>query len=201
MTPQGFYDAMRFFGEPKIPDGVDQSVILKAYRSELDRYAPDVLALGAEMMLKSRKHRNFPLPEECRRACVDAQNELAERRLRDAEDGASKAKADREPWAPWRISLADRMMNSVIGRLAADEDWIVHLHDWCRENGRMPNGYEGERVRGKGLNIRAERERLAGQAARMPVATAIGRIVHAVASARAKKHARLAALAFGKDAA
>ena len=80
MTPQEFFDSMRYFGEPYMPDGVNPAVIMAAYISELDRYTPDVLALGAETLLKTRTFRNFPLPEECRRACVDAQNELAHRR-------------------------------------------------------------------------------------------------------------------------
>ena len=197
MTPQGFYDAMRFFGEPKIPDGVDEAVILKAYRSELDRYTPDVLALGAEMMLKSRKHRNFPLPEECRRACIEAQNELAEQARREVENAGKHSKDDGDPWAPWRIKFANSLMNSDLGRQAALEDWIVHLHDWCRENRRLPDGFEAGSVRRKGLEIKAERERLAAQAVKLPTM----RIVKACADARAKKHAQFAALAFGKDAA
>jgi len=176
---------MRYFGEPKIPDGVDSSVIMKVYREEIERYGPEVIQAAAEHLIKTRKHRNFPLAEECRRACVEAQNAIAERKLAE-----KPRKMSSDPWSMDRIRQANQMMDSTIGRLAAEEGWIIHLHDWCRENGRLPNPMEGEKVRSKGLAIKAERDRIDA----MPGANM--RIVKAVGSAMQRKREKLGKMAF-----
>lgn len=187
MSPNDFFDAMRYFGDPKIPDGSNAAVITRAYLGQLEPYGSEVLELAAETLLKTRKHRNFPLPEECRRACVEAQNELAERRM-----AGKPRKKSSDPWSQERIKLADRLMHSDIGRLSADEGWIVHLHDWCRENQRLPNAYESEKVRRKGLEIKMERDRLSGQSAGN---RATMRIMQSIGRAMEKKRHCLETLA------
>jgi hypothetical protein len=85
------------------------------------------------------------------------------------------------------------MMNSDIGRLAAEEGWIVHLHDWCRENARLPNRFEGEKVRATGLGIRAEREHMArGAGASHPIVKSGSRALEA-------KRSRLVQIAVGNS--
>ncbi len=196
MNVDGFLDAMRFFGEPKRPEGGDLAVVFAAYQRELGRYRSDVLQLAADQLIAKRNHRNFPLLAECLQACRDAQEQIAIQQQREAENAhKTNPKPSGDPWSEQRVRQADRMMASEIGRLAAEEGWIIHLHDWCREQGRLPNKFEGEKVRAKGLAIKAEREEMARKGG------ASNPIVKSIARAMISKRNRLSAIAFGRDAA
>ena len=41
-------------------------------------------------------------------------------------------------WSKPRIEKADELINSDIGRRAANEGWIIALHDYCRERCDIP---------------------------------------------------------------
>ena len=192
MNVQGFIDAMRIFGDPKVPNGMQDEDFFGAYHRGLARFSAEALELAAEQMLATREKRTFPLPAECLAMCRDAQDEIS---LRDEGSLARRPASDRYPeWSPERVAAADRMMSSEIGRLAASEGWIIHLHDWCRENSRLPTGSEQKKVQAKGLAIKMERERMAT----MPEANT--RMVAAIGDAIRVKQAKLTRLTYGKDA-
>jgi hypothetical protein len=194
VTPDDFLDAMEFFGEPRMVESTAMTVVMAAYHAEIAPYGPDVLKLAAETMIRVRKHRNFPLPEECRRACVDAQNELAAKRLASA---PRKELAD--PWSPARIHLADSLMRSEQGALAAHEGWIITLHDWVRKHGRLPGDFERDRVRRAGLAFEA---RCRARSVEMEKPQNIGalRIMAPITRAFEAKRKRLTAIAMAEDA-
>jgi hypothetical protein len=97
-----------------------------------------------------------------------------------------------DPWSPARVAQADRLIQSLPGMQAAREGWIVALHDFCRENARLPNRFESEKIKHEALARRAQREgwTQAGQA--------VPRIIAAVARAMESKHERLSKLALGQ---
>jgi hypothetical protein len=51
------------------------------------------------------------------------------------------------PFSGWRIKLADDLIMCPMGKEAAKEGWILALHDFARENGRLPTGSEISRVK------------------------------------------------------
>jgi hypothetical protein len=54
-------------------------------------------------------------------------------------------------WEIDRIRLADSLMASAPGKRAADEGWIIALHDFCRERSRLPNADEEMRIKSASL--------------------------------------------------
>ena len=188
MDAQSFFDAMRFFGEPNLPDNADKATIYGAYARALSQYSDKVLQRAADGMLATRSQRKFPLLAECLEACRSAQDEIAGEAKRENDNRRQSAKSN-DPWSPERVHLADGMMRSEIGREAAREGWIVSLHDFCREDGRLPNKFEAERVRSAALARKAERERREREFGGNP------KLIQVVAKAMEAKRARLSALA------
>lgn len=191
MTPQNFIDTMRSFGEPDIPDTADPAAVLLPYHQYLAKYGADVLQRAANRIASTRKIRKFPLLAECLEACRDAQDEVAAQVQR--ENGAARrASKSVDPWSPQRVELADKLMRSDAGLQAADEGWIIFLHDFCREQGRLPNKFEAEDIRAKGLRLNAEsaeREKQFREAGGNP------KLLQAVTKAFTTRKIRLSALA------
>ena len=188
MDAQSFFDAMRFFGEPVLPENADKTTIYGAYARALSQYSDRVLQRAADEMLATRSQRKFPLLAECLEACRNAQDEIAGEAKRENDSARQSAKS-KDPWSPERVHLADGMMRSELGREAAKEGWIVSLHDFCREEGRLPNKFEAERVRSAALARKAERERREQEFGGNP------KLIQVVAKAMEAKRARLSALA------
>ena len=188
MDAQSFFDAMRFFGEPNLPENADKTTIYGAYARALSQYDGEVLQRAADAMLAVRSQRKFPLLAECLDACRSAQNEIASEAKRENDDRRQAAKSS-NPSSPERVKQAERMMNSDVGRRAAEEGWIVSLHDFCREQGRLPNKFEAEKVRAAALIRKAEREERERSFGGNP------RMIQAVAKAMEAKRAQLSALA------
>lgn len=68
-------------------------------------------------------------------------------------EAASKIKdrpaksVERDPWSWEAQKYADDLMNSDLGRRAAQEGWIGSLWDFCRKFGRLPHeGIETKRI-------------------------------------------------------
>jgi hypothetical protein len=191
MTPQNFLDTIRVFGEPDIPDTADPATVFQSYLRALAKYGPDVLQQAADRIAATRKIRKFPLLAECLEACRDAQDAIAAEAQR--ENGAARrAGKSEDPWSSQRVELADRLMRSEAGQLAADEGWIVFLHDFCRAEGRLPNKFEAGDIRAKGLRLNAEsaeREKQFREAGGNP------KLLQAVTKAFTTRKTRLSALA------
>lgn len=188
MDAQSFFDAMRFFGEPNLPENADKATIYGAYARALSQYSSEVLQRAADGMLAVRSQRKFPLLAECLEACRSAQDEIAGEAKRENDDQRQVAKS-KDPWSPERVKQADRMMDSDVGRQAAEEGWIISLHDFCREQGRIPNRFEAEKVRSAALIRKAEREERERNFGGNP------RMIQSVARAMETRRVRLSALA------
>ena len=191
MTPQEFFDAMRFFGEPAIPENTDPSAILGAYLRGLGRYSAEIRQRAADQIMHTRNYRNFPLLAECMDACRDAQDALAA----EAKRGKLASKAQRpDPWSDKRLKQADGMIAGDLGRLAAQEGWIIELHDFCREEERLPTKIEAEKIHKAFLRRKAERERRARLFGGNP------KIIRTMARAMEAKTVKLSKIANGAEA-
>jgi hypothetical protein len=188
MTPQEFFDLMLIFGMPDFSEQGEIEPITDAYLKPLGNYSSDTLRRAADDLLATRKIRKFPLPAECMQACRDAQEELAIEAKRE-NDGKRRETIPSDPWSPERVKRADAMMDSSVGREAANEGWIISLHDFCREQGRLPNGFETVKVRIAALARKAERERRERLFGGNP------KLIQSVARAMETKASRLSAIA------
>ena len=164
------------FDPPALPDTATADDFMRDFRKDLSGFSGDVYALAAKNLRTAKVYRKFfPTNGTIRAACLDARDELMTQAGRAKRNDAR----DDGAWRPERIALADRIIRSPLGVQAAEEGWIVHLHDWCRENKRVPNDFEKREVRRHGLEIAAERDRLAQAAEGSPnamiIAASIGR--------------------------
>lgn len=107
---------------------------LDSMRRNLRVYAPSVLQRACRRIIDTRKDRYFPLPAECKKACDEIE------KLEKA-DNAPKLDTHAHPQkghADWQYKLADELIQCGLGKRAAKEGWILSLHDFCRNNGRLP---------------------------------------------------------------
>jgi len=99
-------------------------------------YPPDVLERAALHILRTRSRKSddkwFPEPSECIAVC-DLMVALP------ANGGAmpllSSGERDRSEFASWRKELADELINSEMGRVAAKQGWIGVLWGFVRFGG------------------------------------------------------------------
>lgn len=114
--------------------------------SETLRGTPaDVLDAAARKIIATRKYTTFPLPAECRQACMQAAEEMAARRRLET------LPAMRGPnpnyYSEERDQLADDLMKCELGRQACHEGWQLAMWNFCRDNMRHPHAHEIERCK------------------------------------------------------
>jgi hypothetical protein len=149
---EAFIDKLRaHFGDPKLADGVDEAVFLADYLKELRHYSESCLHLAATQLITTRDRRTFPTLAECLKVCRDVHEKLA------AEVPPPPNKDHWPEHSEKRVKKADRLIQCPLGRQAADEGWIMGLHEFCRETGKLPDRYEAERVKAKLMAQLAER--------------------------------------------
>lgn len=136
------------FPLPKSAEKAEKEFLL-AYLDELSFYSDTVLEFAAKKLIASRDTRTFPLVAECVKICRDTHNEMGKPAPR-SERGAV------DLWSEDRRKLADKLLNSDLGRRAADENWHWELWDWMRVNQRWPNGQEAGRLKAVSLARNSE---------------------------------------------
>ena len=104
----------------------------------------------------------------------------------EAGEGARKMGGD--PWSAERIEEADGLIQSDLGRQAAQEGWIIALHDYCRENRELPGIDRAVKLRKAAFARKAQREEWS-RAGQFP------RILEPVARALSAKQSRLTRIA------
>lgn len=115
---------------------------LDSMARNLRGYSADVLKRAAQKIIDTRTDRRFPLPSECKKVCNEfAQQDAAEKPGMIADQKLPPAFSD------WRVKLADDLIMCPMGREAAKDGWILALHDFARENGRLPAGGEISKVK------------------------------------------------------
>ena len=134
-----------------IPSDANEKTFFEPYHRVLSGYQNDVLEEAANIIIGGREKRTFPLPADCLIACREARQEIF---IRDATRNPQRKESGRfDEWSKERIVLADRLIQSLMGRQAAEEGWIMRLHDFCRENSRLPDEHEARQVRMKGAGL------------------------------------------------
>lgn len=115
----------------------------RAFLSEIARltksYSEEVLDKAADLLIRSHRPtqlKPWPSPSEICVACADAQEMVAP-------SSASNPLAERnQDWTKEALDRADRLIQSDIGRKAADEGWILGLWDHYRKTTRQPTAKE-----------------------------------------------------------
>jgi hypothetical protein len=105
----------------------------------LGGYTSTEMDAAVEIILKTRRQRSWPTIGDCVAACQEAREEAAPKWTPIPE---------RFPeWSKERIEKADRLIVSALGQKAADEGWILGLHDFCRNKERLPRQDEVPKIK------------------------------------------------------
>lgn len=121
----------------------DEKLWVKSMVQGLGHYDAKVLERAAYRIINTRKEPGFPKLAECHEACdyiikTDRASE-APKFLGVSEETRAKFASSFDSayaHADWLI------MQSPMGKQAANEGWVLTLHDFIRENGRLPKDYE-----------------------------------------------------------
>lgn len=119
---------------------------------ELGGFNDEVLSRACREIILTRGKRSneqwMPTIAECVKACRDAQF------LVDGEKNSGRLHLGSGPlekkfavWSDERRRLADQLVMTEQGRRAAKEGWIRPLHDFIRENARVPTEREEASVK------------------------------------------------------
>jgi hypothetical protein len=111
------------------------------YETALRSYETWVLDAATTRIIQTRKTPGFPLPREVIDACVQV---MADDRLSKPRMKVSHDEQHQDPY-----KLADTLIDCELGRQAARAEpcWVLALHDFCRENRRLPAMGEIERCK------------------------------------------------------
>jgi hypothetical protein len=105
-------------------------------------YDASILERAAQRIILTRKDPGFPYLAQCRDACeqiikLDRAAETPKFVPGSVDPKSLQSKYDQAyAHADWLI------MQGPMGKQAANEGWILTLHDFIRENGRLPKDYE-----------------------------------------------------------
>lgn len=123
------------------PQSDDPAAYLKEVQKLIAKYSPPELDKAADLLMRSSKW--FPKPSEIAVACADAREMLTPSQPFDP---AKKKNLD---WTKESMERADRLIQSELGRKAADEGWILGLWDHYRKTPRQPTPKEIIRAKEK----------------------------------------------------
>lgn len=101
----------------------------------LGHYDANVLERAAYYVVNNRTEPGFPRLAECHEACqwIISVDKAKETKPLDPNENKNKASPG------WAAKLADELICAgSLGKRAARENWILSLHDFCREKGRLP---------------------------------------------------------------
>lgn len=114
-------------------EAAEDSWLQSMYRN-LRPYPPSVLRRACQRIIDTRKDRYFPLPAECKKVCDEIE------RIERSEQAPTlvEPKHKLAGHADWEYRLADDLIMCSLGKRAAEEGWILSLHDFARVNGRLP---------------------------------------------------------------
>lgn len=121
------------------PKRIDEDTLpewLADWEGVMKPFEPWVIEAAATRMVHSRTKPGFPFPAEVAAVCREV---LADDRRGKPELSKPEPKAN-----PYK--LADDLIRGELGKRAAREGWALTLHDFIRENTRMPNEQECRRL-------------------------------------------------------
>lgn len=128
MTPDQFIAHMSAMIAP--PATTDDDLFIQGYRKAIQGWRGDILAEAANRLVKTSKW--FPKAAEVIEVCESI--------------AASRVVPDTKPgnlfFTGEAFRTANRLIRSEMGKEAARDGWIGQLHDFCRQKGRLPKGFE-----------------------------------------------------------
>jgi hypothetical protein len=117
------------FGQPETEDtGAYLTEVVRA----IEGFSQPIQEDACSWIMKNHRSRRFPTPAECRKACEQVCEERGQAEQR------KPAPTMLPEWKPEAVALADNLIRSKIGSRAANEGWVLGLHDFCRKRGRLP---------------------------------------------------------------
>jgi hypothetical protein len=112
----------------------------QAYIGELLKltrgYGTAELDKAADLLIRSHNPTHlkpWPTPADICTACADAREIIAPPNPVGQRD---------KTWTKDAIETADKLIASKLGQRAADEGWVLSLHDFCRKQRRLPDAGE-----------------------------------------------------------
>jgi hypothetical protein len=140
-----FLNNLKVHFPPRLPRPELEEAWVQSMVKELRGYSSPVLEAAASEIIRTRKRTDFPLPSECRDVC-EAIKKREENAARAAElpVGANRWMGRDSIFSPERKRLADELIIGPMGKEAARDGWILSLHVFIRENGRLPDARKGE---------------------------------------------------------
>lgn len=124
------------YGFPKTPDPEFMISELEALTSS---YGNELASKAYDIIVANNGRGFFPVEKEILDGLKAAHAETYRERTPNTADNSGS-------WSTRAQSDANRLINSDLGRRAADENWIGRLWDFCRENRRLPNPTEQGRL-------------------------------------------------------
>lgn len=121
------------FGPPNHVE--DPKEFTKEFIKAISGYSAESYIRATDNLIRSHEPTNlkpWPSMAATRQAVHDAQEAMPK--------GEQKEKDQR--WTRPVLQRADDLIQSDMGRQAAEEGWSLSLWDFCREKGRLPTGYE-----------------------------------------------------------
>ena len=108
------------------PDVSNLPEFLMEYARQLRNYTSEELARATDHILRTRKFKTWPTIGECVEAADLAREQLRERH-------PAKPRVDESMWSEAARKWADEQLRNEDGRVAAEEGWLLGLHEYfCR---------------------------------------------------------------------
>jgi hypothetical protein len=114
---------------------------------ELGQMPRDVLMRAADELVRTRKVARTPVVAELVDACKEAQYWVERDKAGGQLNLDSREVKTFAIWSDERRILADQLVMTPQGKRAAKEGWIFGLHNFIRENGRVPTEYEERQLK------------------------------------------------------
>ena len=113
---------------------------IRSMADALRSYPAPVLEEAAKHIIATRKYTSFPLPAECKQACVA----VAEYRqfLAKSQTLPPFRSTAGDEWTSERVRLAYDLIKSGMGKQAANEGWVLALWNFARQHARLPTDAE-----------------------------------------------------------
>jgi hypothetical protein len=134
---------VRMYGEPNSPD---PEFAIAEMEKSIAGFGPRALDEAWPKIKAFPKKSKFPSVDIIISCCNQAANELAANERRNPHSKMSQRDID---WSNEAKDCANRLINSDLGRKAADEHWIGFLWDHCRKTRRLPTPSEQMNMKAK----------------------------------------------------
>lgn len=137
------------YGPPAKPDYLE--AFYRQWARLLHKYSRAELEAARDRLLSSFRKAPFkPWPDlpDCVAACEDARaaqargtqlNTSASRKTLTWIERERLRREDEAAWSDEAKMEANMLVQSPMGRLAAEQGWILGLHDFCRRHRRLPD--------------------------------------------------------------